>query len=321
LTHDLKGPLAAIMGYAELLADPEYGDIAPQKVEYAQKIRRVGNVMLMQINNVVQLARLEKGEVELNLEDVQMEALCSELENTFGYMARHSDVSLVFYVASGLAVRADRQYLLLVLQNLLHNALRHTSAGGAIEVSAVMLSDELASVAVSNTGSFIAPEEQGLLFRKFGRLRGGQEGSGLGLYVCRRVMQLHGTDIHVESDPAAGTRFFCTVPVRRRGACRVLLVGAQAEAEMLAAHGMDVDEAAGGMECLQAVRVERPDVIVLRSDLPDLTPDDVAQGLEMDPSTRPIPLLLIGNGAPCRRARMVAEGDEALLAAIHEAVG
>lgn len=336
LTHDLKSPLAAIMGYAGLLADPAYGPIGEEKVDYTRKILRVADVMLMQINNMVAICRAEANQLRCAMARVTLADLFGELDDTFGFMASQGEVSLRFECPPGLAVMADELRLKLVLQNLIHNAVRHTPTRGRITVAARLPGAGRVPIDVFNSGSYIPEDVQVRLFHVFGRVLPHQEGPGLGLFLAARIVEAHGGHIHVESERGHGTSVAFDVaqapgselesitdlsmlptPIdalaepavvvddtdRPRG--RVLLVGDHSGSAALAvatlmAEGHVVERVASGLEGLQRARPMQADVILVYDNLPDLTQADFAHGLRTDPATAAIPLVLMSATAVTR---------------------
>ncbi|MBM3465296.1 MAG: hypothetical protein FJX76_24650 [Armatimonadetes bacterium] len=334
VTHDLKSPLAAIMGYADLLADPIYGDICEDKVGYARKIRRVGQLMLMQINNLVMVCRLEKGDPGWLSEDISMATLFAELEDTFAFMARQGEVDLTFATPADLRVRGDRARIALLMQNLLNNAVRHTSPDGVIRVAAT-LENNRAVVEVFNSGSFIPESERDKLFQKFGHIKGSNDGAGLGLFVARGIVEGHHGHIALDSTREHGTTVRFAIPALptrptaapspARGCLRVLLVGAAgALGTDLEDAGCQVLRADGALEALQEAPRAKPDAVISFESLPDLSFDDFRYALGMDPSTAQLPVVVItatsSNPPDGIGAVPVSTDAAAVLAAVHTAI-
>ena len=222
MSHELRTPLNAIIGFSEVLHEQMFGELNEQQLGYVDDILTAGRHLLALINDILDLAKVEAGRMQLEISDVAvLETLRSGL-TMHGDRAAQAGVTLDLDVEpADLVVPADERKVRQVVFNLLSNALKFTPAGGRVDVSARTM-DGVVEVAVADTGTGIAPEDQELIFEEFGQASGADaatraEGTGLGLPLSRRFIELHGGRLWVESVPGEGSTFRFTLPVTRDG--------------------------------------------------------------------------------------------------------
>ncbi|MET1083242.1 MAG: ATP-binding protein, partial [Burkholderiales bacterium] len=212
LSHDLRTPLTALVGLADSLALGQPAQ-AERQAELAAAIREEALRMNRLVNNLLDMARLESGEVRLNLQWQPIEEVVgSALQASGSLLARH--VVRVSIPSDAPLVQFDAVLIERVLCNLLENAAKHTPAGTEIRVSAVARDEQL-EIAVSDNGPGLPPGLGERIFDKFTR---GQEesavpGVGLGLAICRAIVEAHGGTIRAESPGMGGARFVFTLPL------------------------------------------------------------------------------------------------------------
>jgi len=305
MAHDLKSPLASIMGFVQLLDDPRYGEISPEKQEFLQWIRRSGDNLHELITNILASSRIEAGHMTYNFTDFSLDELLLELKRTFTPLAAEAGVTLQFTSRPETWVNADRERIRQVFHNLVSNALRYTPAGGTIEISA-QTEDRRVSIRVSDTGRGIAQSEQGRLFDKFTQARGETRGTGLGLYIVKNLLAAHGSDITVKSAPGEGTSFFfslasCAPPMEKAPANqRLFLVGEEPQEARWAALSLEQLGympiiAANGMEALRKIKSIRPEIILIHNPLPDTTLRAFIDELRHQPAAAGIPMILLSS--------------------------
>jgi signal transduction histidine kinase len=220
MSHELRTPLNAIIGFSEVLHEQMFGELNEQQMAYVADVLESGRHLLSLINDILDLSKVEAGRMELELSDVSLpQALQSGLTMQ-GERAGKTGITLGLSVhPHDLVVRADERKLRQIVFNLLSNAVKFTPPGGRVDVSA-RLTDGVVEVAVTDTGSGIAPEDQELIFEEFQQAGGDpgtrQEGTGLGLPLSRRFVELHGGKLWVESEQGVGSTFRFTLPVRER---------------------------------------------------------------------------------------------------------
>ena len=214
MSHELRTPLAAILGFSELMRDEppvSGGRVVPD--EWIEHIHRGGQHLLALINDVLDLAKVEAGRLELELEPFDVGALVGETVGGLRPLADRKSIAISVSAASAQLV-GDRGRIRQVLYNLLSNAIKFTPDGGSIAVGTEVAPGEI-RLSVSDTGRGIAPEHQATIFEEFsqvGDLAGRQEGTGLGLALARRLVEAHGGRIDLLSELGAGSRFTVTLP-------------------------------------------------------------------------------------------------------------
>ena len=218
MSHELRTPLNAIIGFSQVLRKRMFGEINAKQEEYLDDILSSGNHLLSLINDVLDLSKVEAGQVEL---EVATFSLREALERGV-VMVREPAVKKGVRLSLELApdvdlVDGDERRLRQVVYNLLSNAVKFTPGGGSIDVASSRVNGEV-QVSVTDTGPGIAPEDQERIFEEFQQTDVGvdqREGTGLGLALSKRLVELHGGRIWVESEPGQGSRFVFTLPIER----------------------------------------------------------------------------------------------------------
>jgi len=212
MSHELRTPLNAIIGFSEALREKMFGELNAKQEEYLNDIHASGRHLLSLINDILDLSKIEAGRMEL---DVASFPARGALESTLSLVrerAQRKDIRLSLDVDPAVGeVRADERKLKQILLNLLSNAIKFTPEGGRIAVAARVNGAGL-EVAVTDSGIGISPEEQEAVFEEFRQVGPRAEGTGLGLALTRRFVELHGGRIRLESSPQQGSTFTFTLP-------------------------------------------------------------------------------------------------------------
>jgi signal transduction histidine kinase len=212
MSHELRTPLNAIIGFSEALRERMFGELNAKQVEYLNDIHASGRHLLSLINDILDLAKIEAGRMEL---EVSRFAAPAALESALALVrerAQRGGIALVLDVDPALGeVRGDERKFKQILLNLLSNSIKFTPTGGRIGVRARLNGAGL-EVAVSDTGIGIAPENLGAVFEEFRQVGPRAEGTGLGLALTKRFVELHGGSIGLESAPGRGSTFTFTLP-------------------------------------------------------------------------------------------------------------
>jgi signal transduction histidine kinase len=223
ISHELRTPLNSIIGFTDLLLTQDLGGgpLSEQQRDFLDTVARNGRHLLELINELLDLQRIAAGRMDLRPEPVDLSALLAEAAASVQAQAQQRRHALVVEpAAEGLRVLADRGRVRQVLLNLLSNAIKFTPDGGRITVAAAAANGGAAArIAVTDSGIGIAPEDQVKLFQEFVQLDASAsrkyEGTGLGLALSRRLVELHGGAIGVESEVGKGSTFWFTLPVAR----------------------------------------------------------------------------------------------------------
>jgi GAF domain-containing protein len=217
MSHELRTPLNAILGYTELMIDGIYGELAPKAGDVMGRIDRSGKHLLGLINDVLDLSKIEAGQLELALADYSLAEIVNAVATQVESLASEKRLTLEVKVAPDLpAGRGDERRLAQVLLNLVGNALKFTEVG-SVRVAAYRDGDAFV-VSVADTGPGIAEADRQRIFEEFQQADSSSTrkkgGTGLGLSIARRIVELHGGRIWVESTVGRGSTFSFRVPVR-----------------------------------------------------------------------------------------------------------
>jgi len=220
MSHELRTPLNAIIGFSEVLTERMFGDLNEKQDEYLRDIHASGQHLLSLINDILDLSKVEAGRMDLELADVDLPSAIDNALTLVRERAGRRGVALAHRIDGRVGVvRADERKVKQVVLNLLSNAIKFTPEGGRIDVRATVDADRV-EVSVTDTGVGIAPEDQAAVFEEFrqvGPADGKVEGTGLGLTLSRKFVELHGGRIQVESQVGQGSTFTFTLPVQGPG--------------------------------------------------------------------------------------------------------
>jgi signal transduction histidine kinase len=218
MSHELRTPLNAIIGFSEVLGDRMFGDLNDKQEEYLKDINASGQHLLSLINDILDLSKIEAGRMELELADFDLPAAIENALSLVRERAGRRGIRLTQQIAAEVGtIRADERKMKQVMLNLLSNAIKFSPEDGRIEVRAAM-TDGIAEISVTDTGVGIAPEDQQAIFEEFrqvGTADKKAEGTGLGLALSRKFIELHGGKIWVKSELGQGSTFTFTLPVQR----------------------------------------------------------------------------------------------------------
>ena len=218
MSHELRTPLNAIIGFSEVLLERMFGELNPKQEEYLQDIMTSGRHLLSLINDILDLSKIEAGRMELEPSAFDLPAALEGCLTLLRERATRHGITLGLTVDEHLGqIVADERKVRQVVLNLLSNAVKFTPQGGRVAINAVR-ADGATEISVSDTGIGIAAEDQDLIFEEF-RQAGGdytrkREGTGLGLALARKFVELHGGRIWVKSEMGKGSTFTFALPER-----------------------------------------------------------------------------------------------------------
>jgi PAS domain S-box-containing protein len=328
MSHELRSPLNAILGFAQLMESEEPPPTPSQKESIVQ-ILQAGWHLLTLINEILDLAKVEARQVPLSEEPVSLAEVMSECRGMIEAQAQLRNVRLTFPEFDlPCFVRADRTRLKQVLLNLLSNAVKYNLENGTVEVACAGQAPGRIRVSVSDTGAGLEPDQVAQLFQAFNRLgqeAGGEEGTGIGLVVAKRLVELMGGEIGVESRVGTGSTFWFELdeadppelsgtgvdgpPLARARAPRTdrphtLLYVEDNPAnlklvEQIVSRHDDLRllTAVNGIGGIEAARASLPDVILMDINLPDINGFEALKALRADPATARIPVIAISANA------------------------
>jgi signal transduction histidine kinase/DNA-binding response OmpR family regulator len=311
MSHDLRTPLNAVIGFADLLLTQQVGALNDKQQRYLGHVANAGRHLLVLINDILDLTRVEAGKLEIHPELCHVPTMLEETLALFRTQALARRISMAVEIGSPLGdLMADRIRLQQILHNLVSNAVKFTPEGGIVTVSARQVGLEV-ELTVRDTGIGIPPEEHRRIFEVYeqvGLSEGRQKGTGLGLAITKRLVELHGGSIRVESAPGQGSSFTVRLPgatpveAEARGTddSRPLVLVIEDDlraAELIRAHlttgGYRVVLVATGHAGLGAARRLQPHAITLDLGLPDMDGWEVLYRLKREPVTQGIPVLVI----------------------------
>jgi GAF domain-containing protein len=218
MSHELRTPLNAIIGFSEVLTERMFGELNEKQEEYLRDIYASGQHLLSLINDILDLSKIEAGRMELELSDFHLPTALDSALTLVRERAGRRSIALQMNIDNRLGeIQADERKVRQVVLNLLSNAIKFTPEGGRIEVRAEPR-DGSVEVSVTDTGVGIASEDQEAVFEEFRQVGTADkkvEGTGLGLTLCRKFIELHGGKIWVKSELGLGSTFTFTIPVRR----------------------------------------------------------------------------------------------------------
>jgi signal transduction histidine kinase/CheY-like chemotaxis protein len=315
MSHELRTPLNAVIGFSDVLLERMVGELNERQDEYVRDIRDSGRHLLELINEILDLSKVEAGRMELEPGAVSLPGLLEYGLAMVRERAARQGIALVLDVAPEVGVIwADELKLKQVVLNLLSNAVKFTPDGGSVDVRAEIAGDH-ARVIVRDTGIGIDAADHERIFEAF--QRGGREarseGTGLGLTLSKRIVELHGGRIWMSSRPGAGSTFGFAVPVRQaaetteeepevvaaeRDMETVLVVEDDAHSvELLSVYlegaGYRIAVARDGAEGLELARRLRPRAVVLDILLPRVDGWDLLGRLKADTATADAPVIVV----------------------------
>ena len=218
MSHELRTPLNAIIGFSEVLVEKMFGEVNDKQLDYLQDIHSSGKHLLSLINDILDLSKIEAGRMELDVSEFDLPAALGNAMTLVRERAQRHGVALGLEVDPALGTfHADERKVKQIMLNLLSNAVKFTAEGGRVDVRAKM-NGKAVEIAVTDTGVGIAAEDQEAVFEEFRQVGRDYtrkaEGTGLGLALTRRFVELHGGTIWLQSAPGAGSTFTFTIPLR-----------------------------------------------------------------------------------------------------------
>lgn len=321
MSHELRTPLNAILGLSEALQEEVYGALTDRQRRSLSTIEQSGRHLLELISDILDLAKIESGKMELELTPNNIHELCESSLVFVKQLAHQKNIKLSLRLPIGLGdIEVDQRRMRQVMINLLSNAVKFTPSGGEVWIEAEGdRQNEILQLSVVDTGIGIARENMDKLFKPFVQLDSSlsrrYSGTGLGLALVRRVVELHGGSVALESELGRGSRFTVKLCWKQPDSLAVIIPAAATEIKLPFLHQVLIVEdshptanqiarylselgaiatihAQGEGAVEQALHAD-PDVIILDLLLPHLSGWDVLAQLKADPRTQHIPVLII----------------------------
>jgi len=317
MSHELRTPLSAIIGFSELLAEMTAGNLNEKQQRYIEHVRKAAHHLLDLINDILDLSKIEAGQLELQPENfVLMEAL-PEVLSTINPLAMRKQIQVESMVGPELALYADCVRFKQVFYNLVSNAVKFTPVKGKIRIEAAQ-EEGFVRVSITDNGIGISPEDQKVVFDEFRQVgvttKGVKEGTGLGLAITRRIVERHGGRIWVESETGKGSRFSFTLPAgkwmsvakekaaapafRKREKPLVLVIDDEPAARellvtFLEPEGYQVVTASSGKDGIILAKQLRPDAITLDMLMAGKNGWETIFQLKHDSGSADIPIIIV----------------------------
>jgi signal transduction histidine kinase len=317
MSHELRTPLNAVIGFSEVLLERLFGELNDQQDEYLRDILSSGKHLLALLNEILDLSKVEAGRMELEISTVSVPAAIEYAVSMVRERATRHRITINSSIEETVdRIESDELRLRQVLVNLLSNAVKFAPDGGRVDVRAepVGNGNELV-ITVRDNGPGIARDDWEAIFESFQQGRRGpprEEGTGLGLTLCRKIMTLLGGRIWLESEVGKGSTFHVGMPFERtvaevhtgegehvdsRRSVVVIIDDDRATLELLTAYlvgtGVQVVRARDGIEGLDEIRRRRPVAVVLDIRLPGIDGWAVLDALRSDEATRDVPVIIV----------------------------
>lgn len=339
MSHELRTPLNAILGFAQILTSDSLPTTDAQKKEFASHVLKSGRHLLTLINEILDLAKVESGAITLSMEPVALGEILDECQTMMAPLAAARGVRMLFPQNASVVLMADRTRLKQILLNLLSNAIKYNREAGAVVVDCAPAGAGRLRISVRDTGMGLRADQLEHLFQPFNRLgqeAGPQEGTGIGLVVTRRLVELMNGSIDVTSSPGVGSVFTIelatTAPPAAQhegeaphdsaaaravaGAPHLLLYVEDNPANLKLVEeivrfrpDLQLMAAGDGPLGLTLARTHHPDIILMDLNLPGMSGLEVLAQLQREPALSAIPVIaLTANAMPRDIERGLAAG-------------
>jgi PAS domain S-box-containing protein len=320
MSHELRTPLNAIVGFSGLLSDGTAGEMNDKQKRFVAHIKDGAHHLLQLINDILDLSKIEAGQLEIHCDNFQVKDALPEVLSTVRPLAMAKNIQVHHNLTGAYSIYADRIRLKQILYNLLSNAVKFTPDNGEVTINCIE-QGELICISVADTGIGIRTEDQEVIFEEFRQIDGdgAHEGTGLGLAITKRLVEQQGGNIWLESEFGKGTRFSFTLPA---GSAQshvapdrgpriqpssntssgkmplVLIVDDEAPArEILASYlepeGFRVEIACSAAEAIAKARELQPDAITLDILMPSSNGFDTLLNLKSESDTANIPIIVV----------------------------
>jgi len=317
MSHELRTPLNAIVGFSDLLAEGTPGQLNDKQKRFVNHIKQGSAHLLQLINDILDLSKIEAGQLELHCEDFKVSDALPEVLSTIRPLAMAKNIQVQQTMQNETSLHADRIRFKQILYNLLSNAVKFTPKDGSISIECHEAGTQV-ELSVTDSGIGIRPEDQRMIFEEFRQVEGSsaaaQQGTGLGLAITRRLVEQQGGRISVQSELGKGSSFTFTLPTGTSagvaphpplpptaatglGKPLILVVDDEVPARELISSYLDPEYrtvlAASGAEAITKARELRPDAITLDVLMSEGNGFETLVALRKDPETAAIPVIIV----------------------------
>lgn len=297
VSHDLRSPIAMILGSLNLLRDEADSKMGVSHKTLLEKSVSTCEGLIKMIDQLLDISRLQTGSIKPDLRFMDARSMASQIVSSLAPLAERKGVTLINETKERMRIHADYNLIYEVISNLVTNAIKFTRAGDTIGI--FFPADKPGAIAVKDTGVGIPPHIIPNLFHHEVKTTttgtAGERGAGLGLPFCKDIMNAHGGSLTVESEKGKGSLFCAVLPIRIPVA---LVVDDDADQiYILSSHmkraGINVVEAANGLEALDIIRSSRPDVVITDINMPDMDGIELITRLKEAASGKPPPAMAV----------------------------
>jgi signal transduction histidine kinase/ActR/RegA family two-component response regulator len=329
MSHELRTPLNGILGFSEILLEGIHGPINTKQSQAVELIYSSGEHLLGLINDILDVSKIEAGHFELQLENSSLNDICLSSLSFVRQLALKKSIEIEYSPSpANSAVYADPKRLKQILVNLLNNAVKFTPEKGKVklEVRENIATDQL-RFSVLDTGIGITPEDLQRLFKPFvqvdSSLSRQYEGSGLGLSLVKKLVEMHGGSVGVESEPGKGSHFYFTIPTKKltapilenknptgqrrsnetttsyqREKKRVLLVednlnNMMVTSDFLREKGFEMIQASDGLEAIEQALTQKPNIILMDIQMPNMNGIEAIKRIRAAPELASVPIIAL----------------------------
>jgi signal transduction histidine kinase/CheY-like chemotaxis protein len=322
MSHELRTPLNAIVGFSDLLSEQTAGQLNDKQKRFVNHIKQGSSHLLQLINDILDLSKIEAGQIELRCEAFQVNAALPEVLSTIRPLAMAKQIAVHHNLAVELPVYADRVRFKQILYNLLSNAVKFTPKDGRIDIDCYK-QDGAVCISVADTGIGIRPEDQKLVFEEFRQVEGSnttaQQGTGLGLAITKRLVEQQGGTMSLHSELGKGSRFTFSLPLASEkspqlqpavvsgmsgvapsafpGKPLILVVDDEVSARELLTNYLSpaysVATAESGVEAMEKAKQTPPDAIILDVMMANGNGFEALVALRKQPETANIPIIIL----------------------------
>jgi signal transduction histidine kinase len=325
MSHELRTPMNAILGFSQLLEMEQENSLNALQQDQVQHILKAGKHLLELINDVLDLSRIEAGHISLSIEEFHTTTLISEIFELLQPLLNEKNLSfeVLPQKTSGLSVIADRVRLKQVLLNIVSNAIKYNRPGGSVSITIRKLEDKKISISIQDTGIGISPENLGEIFKPFQRIESNMaivEGTGIGLTISRKLVELMNCSLEAQSEEGKGSCFSITLPEgkgllpleeaefvakpdsapikNKENNFQVLYIednpaNMDLVASILFRHKLKLLQAPDANLGIELAKAHKPDLILMDINLPGINGYEALKIIQTEPSLASVPVIAL----------------------------